>query len=60
MKKFIVILGLLISISPCFGATQYSSILDNIENSLYGFTYTTSDDATRLSQTNQFLIEFHH
>ena len=53
MKKFIVILGLLISISPCFGATQYSSILDNIENSLYGFTYTTSDDATRLSRIEQ-------
>lgn len=53
MKKFIVILGLLITISPCFGATQYSSILDNIENSLYGFTYTTSDDATRLSRIEQ-------
>lgn len=53
MKKFIVILGLLISISPCLGATQYSSILDNIENSLYGFTYTTSDDATRLSRIEQ-------
>ena len=53
MKKFIVILGILISISPCFGATQYSSILDNIENSLYGFTYTTSDDATRLARIEQ-------
>lgn len=53
MKKFIVILGLLISISPCLGATQYSSILDNIENSLYGFTYTTSDDATRLARIEQ-------
>ena len=50
MKKFIVILGLLISISPCYAASQYSSILDNIENSLYGFTYTSSDDLTRLSR----------
>lgn len=50
MKKFIIILGLLISITPCYAASQYSSILDNIENSLYGFTYTTSDDLTRLSR----------
>ncbi len=53
MKKFILILGLLITISPCFGATQYSSILDNIENSLYGFTYTTSDDSDRLSRIEE-------
>lgn len=53
MKKFILILGILITISPCFGATQYSSILDNIENSLYGFTYTTSDDSDRLSRIEE-------
>lgn len=50
MKKFIIILVLLINILPCFATSQYSSILDNIENSLYGFTYTTSDDTTRLSR----------
>ena len=50
MKKFIIIFVLLINILPCFATSQYSSILDNIENSLYGFTYTTSDDITRLSR----------
>lgn len=53
MKKFIIILGLLISITPCYSASQYSSILDNIEKSLYGFTYTTSDDMTRLSRIEE-------
>lgn len=53
MKKFIIILGLLISFSSCYAATQYSPILDNIEKSLYGFTYTTSDDNTRLSRIEE-------
>ena len=53
MKNFIIILGLLISITPCYSASQYSSILDNIEKSLYGFTYTTSDDMTRLSRIEE-------
>lgn len=30
-----------------------NSLLDNIENSLYGFTYTTSDDASRISRIEQ-------
>ncbi len=34
-------------------ASQYSQILDKIENSLYGFTYTTSDDASRLSRIEE-------
>ena len=50
MKNLIITLALFITILPCYAASQYSSILDNIENSLFGFTYTTSDDATRLSR----------
>lgn len=50
MKKFIVILAFLIGINCCAAASQYSAILDNLENSIYGFTYTSSDDASRLSR----------
>lgn len=39
--------------SPCTPASQYGTILDNLENSLYGFTYTTSDDASRLSRIEE-------
>lgn len=53
MKKFFIILTLIFSINTCFAAGQYNSILDNIENSLYGFTYTTSDDLSRLSRIEQ-------
>lgn len=49
MKKFIFILTILLSINCAFA----NSLLDNIENSLYGFTYTTSDDASRLSRIEQ-------
>lgn len=50
MKKFVFILGILLSIN-CGLCT--SPILDNLENSLYGFTYTNSDDVTRLSRIEQ-------
>ena len=53
MKKVIIILSIILSINTCACASQYSSILDNIENSLYGFTYTTSDDASRLSRIEE-------
>lgn len=49
MKKFIFILGIILSIN----CTMANSLLDNIENSLYGFTYTTSDDASRLARIEQ-------
>lgn len=50
MKKFIVIISVLLSINCAIAASQYSAVLDKLENSLYGFTYTTSDDASRLSR----------
>lgn len=52
MKKFILIFSFLIISNPCI-ASQYGAILDNLENSLYGFTYTTSDDASRLSRIEE-------
>ena len=53
MKKFIVIISVLLSINCAIGASQYSAVLDKLENSLYGFTYTTSDDASRLSRIEE-------
>ncbi len=53
MKKFIVILSLLLSVNGVYAASQYSSLLDNVENSLYGFTYTTQDDVTRLNRIEE-------
>ncbi len=52
MKKFILIFSFLIISNPCI-ASQYGAILDNLENSLYGFTYTTADDASRLSRIEE-------
>lgn len=53
MKKFVISLCIILSINGCAAAGQYSQILDKIENSLYGFTYTTSDDASRLDRIEQ-------
>ena len=52
MKKFIFILCLLLTINNC-NASQYSTILDKLENNIYGFTYMDSDEArlTRLEQS---------
>lgn len=48
MKKFIFILGIILSIN----CAMANSILDNVENSLYGFTYG-GDDASRLARIEQ-------
>lgn len=53
MKKVIVIISILLSINCCYAAGQYSALLDKLENSLYGFTYTTSDDESRLSRIEE-------
>ena len=52
MKNLIYILCFILSIN-CSFASQYSSILDKIENNIYGFTYMDSDDSrvTRLEQS---------
>lgn len=53
MKKFIVILSLLLSVNGVYAASQNSSLLDNVENSLYGFTYSAQDDVTRLNRIEE-------
>lgn len=53
MKKFIVILCFMLTVSCSQAADSNSKLLDNIENSLYGFTYTTQDDATRLNRIEE-------
>ena len=53
MKKIIVIISVLLSINCAIAASQYSAVLDKLENSLYGFTYTTSDDDSRLSRIEE-------
>ncbi len=52
MKKFIFILCILL-FANCAFSSQYSSTLDKLENSLYGFTYADGDEArlTRLEQS---------
>ena len=49
MKKFIFILLIILSINSAMA----NSLLDNIENSLYGFTYTTSSETERLARIEQ-------
>lgn len=49
MKKFIVLLSLL-SICPFAFAGQYSTTLDKIENSLFGFTYSNEAENTRINR----------
>ncbi len=53
MKKYILVISVLLSINCAIAASQYSAVLDKLENSLYGFTYTTSDDASRLSRIEE-------
>lgn len=52
MKKFILILTFILTVNFSVAASQNSLMLDNIENSLYGFTYA-SDDASRLSRIEE-------
>lgn len=48
MKKFIPILCILLSINVCF-AGKYTSTIEKIENSVFGFTYS-GDDESRISR----------
>lgn len=49
MKKFIVLLSLL-SICPLAFAGQYSTTLDKIENSLFGYTYSSESETARINR----------
>ena len=53
MKKFVIALCIILSINGSIAASRYSNVLDKIENSLYGFTYTTSDDVSRLDRIEE-------
>lgn len=53
MKKIIVILSIILSVNCTFAASQNSQILDNIENSIFGFTYSQNDDMSRLSRIEE-------
>ena len=48
MRKFIIILCLFITANMSF-ASQYSSLLNKLENNIFGYTYTDSDE-TRLAR----------
>ena len=48
MKKLILILCLLFAANQCF-SSQYSQMLDKLENSVFGFTYS-DDDISRISR----------
>lgn len=48
MKQFILILCMLLSVNICF-AGKYTSVIDKIENSVFGFTYQ-GDDESRISR----------
>ena len=48
MKRLILILCLLLSVNMCF-AGKYTSTVDRIENSVFGFTYQ-GDDESRISR----------
>lgn len=47
MKKFVLIMALIFCCSPVFAG---NTTLDNIEKSLYGFTYNNENDSTRLNR----------
>lgn len=49
MKKTVIILALIFCSSTVW-ASQYSSTLDRIENSLYGFTYSNESDDSRVKR----------
>ena len=51
MKKFVFILSLFLAVNCAF-ASQYTSQLDKLENSVFGFTYS-DDDTSRLTRLEQ-------
>ncbi len=52
MKKFILLLFLLINCQIVLAATN-TQILDKIENSLYGYTYSTESETSRLNRLEE-------
>ena len=52
MKKTIIFLALIFS-CPMVFASQYTSTLDKIENSLYGYTYSNESDTARVNRIEE-------
>lgn len=52
MKKLIIFLALLLTCQSA-PASQYSSTLDKIENSLFGFTYSNENDTARVNRIEE-------
>ena len=52
MKKYIILLSLVISCTSVYAASN-NKILDNIENSLFGFTYASEGEITRLNRIEE-------
>ena len=52
MKKFILLLFVLINCQIVW-AVSNTQILDKIENSLYGYTYSTDSETSRLNRLEE-------
>lgn len=53
MKKFIICLAILLTAGSVTAATSNSQILDKIENSIYGFTYSKESEQTRIERLEE-------
>jgi len=50
MKKLIIFLAVILSCPSVFAVTANSALLDKMENSLYGYTYSNESDTARLTR----------
>ena len=53
MKKLIIFFALLLTASPVFSASSNSQVLDKIENSIFGFTYSKESEQTRIERLEE-------
>ena len=53
MKKLIIFFVLLLTASPVFSASSNSQVLDKIENSIFGFTYSKESEQTRIERLEE-------
>lgn len=53
MKKLIIFLALIFTTSSAFGASSNSQVLDKIENSIFGFTYSKDAEQTRVERLEE-------
>ncbi len=52
MKKYIILLSLILLSTSAYAST-YTKTLDNIENSIFGYTFSDENDITRLSRIEE-------